>query len=174
MRRIVKNLVGCLCVALSLASCCFAKEWRGIVPLHTTRAEIIKLIGEPRHTWEGGWYFYIPDAKVSIEWIDPTCEREYPIPTEQQNARPDDLVLNIYVYPTKPISSKELNMPKDGYMTLGCHPNDWCTLWNSEAGFGFTAAKEGIDRHWYSPTADEYRNWTAGHKSCKRSAKNAT
>jgi hypothetical protein len=64
---------------MSLAGCCFAKEWRGIMPLHTTRAEVIKLIGEPRHTWEGGWYFYTPDAaslssrraaEVS-RWADP-------------------------------------------------------------------------------------------------------
>lgn len=174
MRRILRNLVGCLCVALSFLNPCFAKAWRGIAPLHTTRAEVIGLLGEPKHTWDSGTYFEFSDGKVTIEWIDPACEREYPIYMWQENARPDDLVLNIYVYPTKPISSKELDMPKDGYMTLGCHPNDWCTLWNSEAGFGYTAAKGGIDRHWYSPTAGEYKAWTIGHKACKRSAKTAT
>ena len=174
MRRLVGNLVGCLCLAMSLAGCCFAKEWRGILPLHTTRSEVIKLIGDPKHTWESGAYFDLADGRVTIEWIDPSCEREYPIHMESKDARPDDLVLNIYVFPKKPISLNELDIPKAGYMTLGCHPNDWCTLWNPEAGFGFTAAKGGIDKLFYRPTADEFKAWLAGHKGCERSAKAAT
>jgi hypothetical protein len=174
MRCIIRLLFCCMCPALGLSATCLAKEWRGIVPLHTTRSEVVKLLGEPKHTWETvSGYFDTADARVTVEWIDPACQREYPIYTLQGVARPDDLVLNIYVSPTKPIPSKEMDIPNVGYMTLGCHPNAWCTLWSPEAGFGFTSTKEGIDRLVYGPAGDEFKAWSNEHKMCKRSGRTA-
>ena len=174
MRRSLRSWVICLCLFSCLTTSCFAKEWRGIVPLHTTRSQVIKLLGEPKHTWENvSGYFDLADEKVTIEWIDPTCEREYPIYTAQEGARPDDLVLKIDVYPKKPISAKELEIPRVGYDTMGCHPNVWCTLWSPEIGFGFTATKEGIDKLFYGPAGAEFQAWSNEHKACKWSDKAA-
>jgi hypothetical protein len=174
MRRLLRILVGCLCLLLCLNAPCFAKEWRGIVPLKTTRSQVVKLIGEPKRTWEtASGYFDLADGRATVEWIDPTCERGYPIYTAQDGASPDDLVLNIYVYPIKPIPMKELDLPDVGYMTLGCHPNAWCTLWSSEVGFGFTSARGGIDKLFYGPAEVEFKAWSNKHKACRHSGKAA-
>jgi hypothetical protein len=151
---------------------CFAKEWRGIGPLHSTRSDVLKLLGDPKHTWETDTeYFDLDGEKVTVEWIDPTCEREYPVKTK---ARPGDLVSHIYVFPKSPLSMKELDAPETGYMTLGCHPGSSCTLWSPDAGFGFTSAKGGITKLFFGPTGNEFRSWSDEHQGCKQSARPAT
>jgi hypothetical protein len=96
MRRISRILTGCLCLILYPALTCSAKEWHGIVPLHTTRAEVIKLLGTPKHTYTNLEHFDVADDEVMIYWIDPTCERPYASEEyeAQDDVRPGDLVLN--------------------------------------------------------------------------------
>jgi hypothetical protein len=165
-------MVGCLCLSLCSATPCLAKEWRGIVPLRSTRSDVLKLLGDPKHTLEtDGEYFDLDGEKVTLEWIDPTCEREYPVKTK---SRPGDLVLHIYVFPKSPLPLKELGAPETGYMTLGCHPGGSCTLWSPDAGLGFTTAKGGVTRHFYGPTVNEFTSWSVANKGCKQSARPAT
>jgi len=153
---------------------CLAKEWRGIGPLHSTRSDVLKLLGTPKHTWETATeYFDLDDEKVTIKWIDPSCERKYPIESVR-DVRPDDLVLAILVYPKKPIPTKELDIPAVGYMTLGCHPNSFCTVWSFEAGFGFTTSKGGVTELHHEASNDEFKAWSDNHKACQPSVKNAT
>jgi hypothetical protein len=153
---------------------CFAKEWRGIAPLRSTRSDVLKLLGNPKHSWETATeYFDLNDEKVTIKWIDPTCERKYPIESER-DVRPDDLVLAILVYPKKPIPAKELDIPAVGYTTLGCHPNSFCTVWSFEVGFGFTTSKDGVTALHYEASHDEFKAWLDNHKACQPSVKNAT
>jgi hypothetical protein len=167
MRRILRILVGCLCLILCLSAPCFAKEWRGIVPLHTTRAEVIKLLGEPKPSWElADWYFDLGDSRVEIEWIDPTCERKYPIRTSEGGSRPDDLVLNIAVIEKKPIPSKELNLSPGTIYYLECFGKN-CTSIDINGGFSFRWTKEGVTFHSYGPATKEFKAWLEVHKGCQ-------
>ena len=45
--KIIKAILSCLCVVFNLATVSYAKEWRGIVPLHSTRADVERLLGAP-------------------------------------------------------------------------------------------------------------------------------
>ena len=176
MRRISRILIGCLCLILYPALTCSAKEWHGIVPLHTTRSEVIKLFGTPKHTYTNLEYFDVADDEVMIYWIDPTCERPY-VSEEyeaQDDVRPGDLVLNIIVYPKKPRPAKEIDIPNTLYMTMGCFLNGPCTVWSFEAGFGYTKSKGGVTRLHYGPTEAEFKAWSSEHKGCHPKAKNAT
>jgi hypothetical protein len=174
MKRSIRIMVGFLFLTLCSAIPCFAKEWRGIVPLHSTRADVLKILGDPKHTWETATEYYdLADEKVTIKWIDPTCERKYPVESEVAS-RPDDIVLAILVYPKKPLPSKELDIPAVGYMTLGCHPNGPCTVWSSEVGFGYTTSKGGVTNLHYEPSDAEFKAWLNDHKACQPSIKSAT
>ena len=178
MRRSVCILVGFLCSTLCLGPHCLAKGWLGITPLLTTRSEVIKLLGEPKRTWEtAGGYYDLPDERVTVVFIDPTCEREYPIFMGQTGGRPEDLVLEVYVTRKKPLAAEaldELDTPDTLYLTMGCHPGGPCTLWSPATGFGFTTAKGGIIKLYYSPPEAEFKTWGEGHKTCRRSERGAT
>jgi len=49
---ILIKLVICCSVTLGLATVCVAKEWRGIVPLKSTRADVERLV-PPKHVQRG-------------------------------------------------------------------------------------------------------------------------
>ena len=175
MRRSVWILIGCLCLILCAFMPCFGKEWRGIVPLRSTRADVAKLLGDPKLNLETGIeYFDFPEERVTIRWIDPTCEREYPVEPESA-IRPADLVFHISILRKKPLPMKELELdpPKSVFTTMGCHPNGPCTLWNDEEGYGFTSSPGGVTGLYYSPTADEFKAWQSEHKACEPRAPRA-
>src|SRR5215204_3897626 len=66
-------LIGLFCL-INLPLPCSAKEWRNIYPLKTTRAEVIKILGEPNKKREtGGEYFNTADGAVTIGWTRPDC-----------------------------------------------------------------------------------------------------
>jgi hypothetical protein len=44
---VIKALLSCACV-LAAVSHSYAKEWHGIVPLHSTRSDVERLLGPPR------------------------------------------------------------------------------------------------------------------------------
>jgi hypothetical protein len=175
MKDKVRVFIGCLCLILCSAISCFAKEWRGIVPLHSTRSDVIKILGKPTHgVWNYQEIFDLENERVGIEWIDPTCVRKYPIEPDSE-VQPTDLVLTISVFPKKPISSTALELnPKTLFTTVGCHlPDGPCTLC-SDDGFCFTTEKDGVTRIYYSATSDEFKAWMQEHKTCQPSTKGAT
>jgi hypothetical protein len=45
--RLTLNVIGCLGFLLCLVSSSDAKDWRGIVPLHSTRVDVEKLLEPP-------------------------------------------------------------------------------------------------------------------------------
>ena len=168
MRRILRILVGCLCLIVCLSAPCFAKEWRGIVPLHTTRSEVVRLLGEPKPTWElADWYFDLGDSRVEIEWIDPTCERKYPIHTSEGGTRPGDLVLNIWVIEKKPIPLEELHLSPSTIFFGECFGNGVCWSTDISGGFSFRRTKEGVTLHSYGPATEELKAWSAAHQACQ-------
>jgi hypothetical protein len=105
--RLAPGIVVWLCVVIGSAFPCFAKEWHGIVPLQSTRSDVIKLLGPPRHLlWDYRDYFEIENGIVTSEWIDPSCLRKYPVEPDEA-IRPDDLVLSIAIRLKKPLSASE-------------------------------------------------------------------
>src|SRR3954462_15219190 len=92
MKQSAGMLVSCMCLLVFSATPSLSKEWRGIIPLRTTRADILKLLGnqkpgksDPRE------YFDTDNETISFDCIDPTCARKYPI--QPNNViRSEDLV----------------------------------------------------------------------------------
>ena len=73
---VVKSLVPIVLVILSTAVSVAAKDWRGILPMHSTRAHVEALLGLPRlddnedksnKTW---WHYSLDEAEVYIAFTD--------------------------------------------------------------------------------------------------------
>jgi hypothetical protein len=54
--RMILRAISYLCAVLILASLCQAKDWRGIVPLKSTRADVERLLGKPSDMWRCCFY----------------------------------------------------------------------------------------------------------------------
>ena len=183
MRRGVRISVGCLCLTLCLSTPCFAKAWRGIVPLHSTRSDVIKLLGEPRRLlWVYRDFFILDAETVTFRWIDPTCVRKYPVEPDSE-VRADDLVLNISVIPKRPTPQDELlppvspedelRLPLKLY-SMSCMEGGACIFMDEEEGFAFSTSREGVTSHSYGPPAEEYKAWVQGHSACRPVRQGAT
>lgn len=84
-----------------------AKEWRGIVPLHSTRADVEGLLGPPLHHFAEARSLYVVDhADVEIVFADRSlhdsehCSGKVPLGT----------VLSIFVLPQGDMSLSDLQI----------------------------------------------------------------
>jgi hypothetical protein len=173
MIRIIRISVACLCLSLYSGIPCHAKEWRDIVPLHSTRSDVIKLLGEPTHLqWDYRDYFILDTETVTFQWIDPTCKRKFPVEPDSE-IRPDDLVLNISVTPKKSLPEDELRLPPlKLYLTScigGANGTGGCIFMDNEEGFAYSTSKDGVTGHSYGPPAKEYETWMQQHSACRSS-----
>lgn len=63
------------CALLLMSEDASAKTWRGIVPLHSTRADVEKLLGPPNNEDSG---YDIDDEQTSITYGSRSCEKDLP------------------------------------------------------------------------------------------------
>jgi hypothetical protein len=179
MKHRVRSGIGCLCVLICSAIPSFAKEWRGVAPLVTTRADVIRLLGHPKQNQhDNSEYFDLDTETVTFKWVRPTCGTQDPV-VDEKSIRPEDLVLNIAVKPKGPISFKDLDIapPKSKPYSywleqdFDCLGNGedgvWnCTIFNGREGFGYATSKGGVVALYYFPTEDEAKAWNGERKSC--------
>lgn len=71
MRRLIFTTIFALPI---LAGSAFAKEWRGIIPLQSTRADVERLLGKPKLKNDGAFYYDRPAEIVVVEFQAETCE----------------------------------------------------------------------------------------------------
>jgi hypothetical protein len=70
--RTIRKICSCFCLTLSLALLTEAKEWRGIVPLHTNRAEVERLLGTSDGVGSG--VYKLENEVVFIQYSGKPCE----------------------------------------------------------------------------------------------------
>jgi len=97
---ILKRYLLCLSILLVTAVPSFAKAWRGIEPLHSTRVDVIRLLGTPkdeRSPYE--WEYEFPEGWVRIHFsTGAPCEEGLPSGWKL----PKDIVINIDINPSVP------------------------------------------------------------------------
>lgn len=76
----LKYLTACLLVILSCSHLSPAKEWRGITPLKSNRADVERLLGRPdENIGDTFLTYYFPDIVVSIQFsANPQCRANLP------------------------------------------------------------------------------------------------
>jgi hypothetical protein len=85
-----------------------AQGWRGIVPLHSTRTDVERLIGLPSDSNKVMAYYYLENETVAIQYITGGCEKGY-----EWNV-PLETVLTVAVHPKiKPkLSELQIDLTK--------------------------------------------------------------
>src|SRR5690349_18778557 len=86
----VKLMIAVICcVMAAFATSVFAKSWKGISPLKTTRAEVIKMLGQPTGIDEHQRaIFSHSDGVVKISWKRADCvSKDFLWPEKEANDR---------------------------------------------------------------------------------------
>lgn len=108
--KVGRLAVGSLLLVVYAASVCSAKEWRGIVPLKSTRADVERLLG-PQPETDSGKYD-LPDAEVFVYYAKFPCghvpPEGWPVPPPGWNV-PAGTVVGIRVALKKPVPLASLN-----------------------------------------------------------------
>lgn len=104
------SLLFLICAFFGLADGAWAKSWRGIIPLHSTRAQVRKLLGKPIIGGDGSLDLYdLKEGRVHVMYARHPCEEG--LPADWGNWRvPHDTVVNISIQLHKEIPLKQLQI----------------------------------------------------------------
>lgn len=167
MKLSIKMVICLLSLIIGSGPTCIADEWHGIVPLHSTRDDVIKLLGPPRHVqWDYRDYFEVENGIVTLEWIDPGCLRKYPV-EPAKTIQLDDLVLNISVRLIEPVVASTLRLPEDSFYFMDCIGSGAgrsCIFMRD--GFSYATSREGVTSLSYGPTQKSFKEWKENHRGC--------
>jgi hypothetical protein len=98
-----KQSIFCFLLILNSAAICSAKEWRGIVPLHSTRADVERLLGPLPKDLP---IYYLPNETVYVNFAEQPCDG-------RDNTKwnvPLGTVTGIWVKPKSLVKIEDLNL----------------------------------------------------------------
>lgn len=145
-----KILICSMCVILSTVSLSFAKEWRGIVPLHSKRADVERVLGSP--TKPHGSIYRTEYGNVFVWYSDEPCKKDV---SELWNV-PPDTVLSVTVYPKTKQRIVELNLEESKYRKeANTHIQGITYLVNDEEGIRIETAEGMANSITYLPTSSD-------------------
>jgi hypothetical protein len=130
-----------------------AKEWRGIVPLHSTRADVVRLFGNCSDR-DGGCKFRVGNEVAYIVFSNGAVVREY---NECARKLPPETVLMIEVELATPVNLSSLRIDKKKFRTFdpSSPPN---------IGYkGYIDEKEGLIIKTYKGRVLQLNYIAAGH-----------
>jgi len=133
-----------------------AEGWRGIVPLHSTRAEAERLLGTPRESRGVASTYETKEGKVLVFYSDGKCNEAGP---DDWNV-PRDTVLSITVHPNKGLLVDDLKLDKTKYeRALDYHIQGIVYYFNKAEGIQISARvdREGdvVESITYEPAAKD-------------------
>jgi hypothetical protein len=169
-----------------LAETSFAKPWKGIFPLKTTRAEVVKLLGRPTGIDEyQRAIFAHSDGVVKISWKRPDCISKDFLWSEEE-ADDKALVYQItlepkihfksiedYEKPESRLKEKEdiktvakRWLDQDVNCLIG-EGSSSCSISNDRTGFGYSDSSEsGITSIYYFATKEETEAFLSALQPC--------
>jgi hypothetical protein len=80
------------------------KEWRGIVPLKSTRADVERLLGRPDN--ESISTYYLPEATVSFQYSQRKCDEGWNVPPQTV------IYIGVNLTKQKPLAELNLDLTK--------------------------------------------------------------
>ena len=134
-------------IALTLAAPPPAKEWRGITPLRSTRADVERLLGPPAS--EG---VYVTEReRVSVTYSRRPCDYGWRVPL--------DTVVSFFVRPKTPPKFSDLKLDEKRYeKRRDAHAETTHYYIDPEAGINYTVESPGglvTAVEYYAPLRDE-------------------
>lgn len=147
---IIRTIATCIGVILTVAALAEAKEWRGIVPLHSTRADVERVLGSP--TEPRGSIYRTENENISIWYSDEPCQRGM---SELWNV-PRGTVLSITVYPKAKPSIADLRLEHIKYKEVAnMHLQGITNYTNDEEGVRIETYQGKVNNITYVPAAKD-------------------
>ncbi len=101
------RVLALLVLGLVVTTSAQAKEWRGIVPLHSTRADVDRILGSPWHRFRGTRAIYLVDhSPIEITF----CNRSDPDAERCSERIPSGTVLSIFILVLGDVSLSDLSI----------------------------------------------------------------
>ena len=133
MKLAVSIIAGPL-IALTLASPPPAKEWRGITPLRSTRADVERLLGPPES--ESGGVYATEGERVSVTYSRRPCDHGWRVPP--------DTVISFFVHPKTPPKLSDLKLDEKKYERRRSYHVETVRYYiDLEAGVNYTVESPG-------------------------------
>jgi len=129
-----------------------AKVWRGIEPLHSTRADVERILGPPN--FDNSPYlpvYAFPEGRAIISYSSNACEEGVP---GGWNV-PKDTVIEITLYPETLRKLSEMLTPGKKYEQIHAVHTQHVYYVDSEEGITFTASLDVVQSIRYGPSAKD-------------------
>lgn len=133
-----------------------AKGWRGLVPLHSTRADVERLLGAPRESRGVASTYDTKDERVLVFYATGQCKEG-----SDDWKVPRDTVVSITVHPNAKLLVDELKLEKMKYeRVVDYHVQGLVHYFSKEDGVRVSArvlGEEGedVDSITYEPTSED-------------------
>ena len=140
MKTLLLRSLSLLVLLLSSAEPSAAEQWRGIIPLKSTRADVDRLLGKPLPGNPDFLAKYkLRDEEVTINYADRKLCREA---DRCECLVPDGTVLDISVQPKRKVSFATLRIDQDKFSKHPLAENaDIEVYYNGEAGLIYTISR---------------------------------
>lgn len=114
-------------------------NWKGLIPLKSTRSEVEKILGKPRRSVPGPDIYENESERVDVGYARDRCE-----PWNGDWNVPANTVIRIEVRPIKTLLLEDLSFDKSKYVARKwSHPSDWITYSNVQEGISLETTDLG-------------------------------
>ena len=147
--RKVQHLGFCLLTLLGLVTSCYAKEWRGIVPMRSTRDDVVRILGAAAKDDKTRAAYNLDKEEVLILYSGISfCGPE-------TTGIPNATVLLIQVKPREKTLINTLQLNKKNLREFAASADDptWKGLIDEDDGIMVRSFKDQIDTMFYLPTS---------------------
>lgn len=163
----LKRTILIICLVLSGTFVVQTKEWNGIVPLHSTRADVERILGPSNGRIGDYKYSYkFNKSNVYVSYARGKCS-EKAEEWQEEFQVPKDTVQSISIFPTDGTKLKDLKIDVSNFKK---HHYDSghlsSTIYVNEEGFGMEAYDSSglVIDIFYFPSAKEYSLLCPGFK----------
>lgn len=153
-----KTIIILLCLSLSMANSSQVEGWRGIKPLHSTRADVERLLGTPKESYGVASTYDTKDERIKVSYSDGVCKEGK---SEGWNV-PRDTVISFTVHPNAKLLVADVKLDETKYKGVrDPHLEGVVYYFNKVDGIRISARMleegEDIDSITYEPAAaDSY------------------
>jgi hypothetical protein len=145
-----------MCTTLNVVGLTQAKGWRGLVPLHSTRADVERLLGTPKESRGVASTYDTNNERVRAFYSGGKCNE---VTSNGWNV-PRDTLLSFTVQPNATLLVEDLKLDKKYERVVDYHVHGVVYYFNKEDGVRISArmlkeAGEDVDSITYEPTAED-------------------
>ncbi len=152
---ITRTIITCMYAMLTVVGIPPAEGWRGIVPLHSTRMDVERLLGSPRESRGVASTYETENGKVLVFYSADPCKKD-----EEWNV-PRDTVVSFTVSPKAKLPITDLKLDTANYKrVLDHHVQGIVYYFNKEQGIRIETrqlegGREDVNSITYEPAAKD-------------------